>query len=40
MERLGLLLDLGAEVRYAERELESGVDGSLLRLHLLARYSF
>jgi hypothetical protein len=33
-------LDLGAEVRYAERELESGVDGSLLRLHLLARYSF
>ncbi len=33
-------LDLGAELRYAERELESGVDGSLTRLHLLARYSF
>jgi hypothetical protein len=33
-------LDLGAEVRYADRELESGADGSLLRLHLLARYSF
>lgn len=33
-------LDLGAELRYGERELESGVDGSLTRLHFLARYSF
>lgn len=33
-------LDLGAEVRYGERELESGVDGSLTRLHFLAKYSF
>lgn len=33
-------LDLGAELRFADRELESGVDGSLTRLHFLARYSF
>lgn len=33
-------LDLGAEVRYGERELESGIDGSLARLHFLAKYSF
>ncbi len=33
-------LDLGAELRYAEREMESGVDGSLTRLHFLAKYSF
>ncbi len=33
-------LDLGAELRYAERELENDADGSLTRLHFLARYSF
>lgn len=33
-------LDLGAELRFADRELESGVDGSLTRLQFLARYSF
>ena len=33
-------LDLGAELRFADRELESGVDGSLARLHFLAKYSF
>ena len=33
-------LDVGAELRFADRELESGVDGSLTRLHFLARYSF
>jgi hypothetical protein len=33
-------LDLGAELRFANRELESGVDGDLRRLHLVARYSF
>ena len=30
----------GAELRFADRELESGVDGSLTRLQFLARYSF
>jgi len=33
-------LDLGAELRFANRELESGADGDLRRLHLVARYSF
>jgi hypothetical protein len=33
-------LDLGAELRFATRELESGAEGDLDRLHLLARYSF
>lgn len=33
-------LDLGAELRFANRELESGADGDLNRLHLVARYSF
>ena len=33
-------LDVGAELRFADRELESGADGSLTRLHFLARYSF
>lgn len=33
-------LDLGAELRFANRELESGADGDLTRLHLVARYSF
>lgn len=33
-------LDLGAELRFADRDLESGADGSLTRLHFLAKYSF
>lgn len=33
-------LDLGVELRFAERELEGGVDGSMKRLHAIARYSF
>jgi hypothetical protein len=33
-------LDLGAELRFANRQLESGADGDLHRLHLVARYSF
>jgi len=33
-------LDVGAELRFADRELESAVDGSLARLHFLAKYSF
>jgi hypothetical protein len=33
-------LDVGAELRFAKRELESGADGDLRRLHLVARYSF
>ncbi|MFN9737514.1 MAG: DcaP family trimeric outer membrane transporter [Pseudomonadota bacterium] len=33
-------LDLGAELRFARRKLESGADGDLRRLHLVARYSF
>ena len=33
-------LDLGVELRIAERELESGASGSMRRLHALARYSF
>jgi hypothetical protein len=33
-------LDLGMELIYGERELESGADGDLRRLHVHARYSF
>jgi hypothetical protein len=33
-------LDLGIELRIAEREIESGASGSMRRLHALARYSF
>lgn len=33
-------LDVGFELRLADRELESGADGSLTRLHFLTRYSF
>lgn len=33
-------LDVGVEARYAERELESGADGSMKRLHAVAKYSF
>jgi hypothetical protein len=33
-------LDLGAELRFATRQLESGAEGDLNRLHLVARYSF
>lgn len=33
-------LDIGAELRLAERELESGAEGELNRLHVLVRYSF
>lgn len=33
-------LDVGVELRHAERELESGADGSMTRLHFLTRYSF
>lgn len=33
-------LDLGVELRLAERELESGAEGRLTRLHAIARYSF
>ncbi len=33
-------LDLGLEYRYAQRELESGVDGALNRVQATAKYSF
>jgi hypothetical protein len=33
-------LDLGVELRLAERELESGATGDLTRLHFHAKYSF
>nr|MCU0757359.1 hypothetical protein [Xanthomonadales bacterium] len=33
-------LDLGVEGIWAERELESGADGKLYRLHFHAKYSF
>lgn len=33
-------LDLGWELRFGKRELESGADGDLRRLHFIARYSF
>lgn len=33
-------LSLGVELRFAERELESGADGSMTRLHAAAIYSF
>jgi hypothetical protein len=33
-------LDLGVELRYAERQIESGASGSMHRLHAVAKYSF
>jgi hypothetical protein len=33
-------LDIGVELRVAEREIESGVDGSMNRLQGVLRYSF
>jgi len=33
-------LDIGLELRYAQREIESGDDGSLQRLQAIAKYSF
>lgn len=33
-------LDLGLEIRYAEREIESGNNGSMLRLQGIVKYSF
>lgn len=33
-------LDIGVELMYGERELESGADGDMTRLQLHARYSF
>jgi hypothetical protein len=33
-------LDVGAEFRYAEREIENGADGSLNRLQFTTKYSF
>lgn len=33
-------LDLGLELRFAEREIESGASGSMHRLHAVAKYSF
>ncbi|NJD32154.1 MAG: hypothetical protein FIB04_09735 [Gammaproteobacteria bacterium] len=33
-------LDIGAEYRWAKREIESGDDGSLTRLQLTSKYSF
>ncbi len=33
-------LDLGVELRSAEREIESGASGSMRRLHAVAKYSF
>jgi hypothetical protein len=33
-------LDVGAEFRYAVRELESSADGSLSRVQFTTKYSF
>ena len=33
-------LDFGVEAIWGERTLESGVDGELIRLHTMARYTF
>jgi hypothetical protein len=33
-------LELGVELRFAEREIESGASGSMRRLHAIAKYSF
>jgi hypothetical protein len=33
-------LDIGAEIMYAERTLESGVDGDMTRLMISAKYAF
>jgi hypothetical protein len=35
-----LKLDLGLELRFAEREIESGASGQLHRLQAVAKYSF
>jgi len=37
---LGPKLDVGAEIMYADRELESGVDGDMTRLMISAKYAF
>jgi hypothetical protein len=33
-------LDLGLELRIAERQIESGASGAMRRLHAVVRYSF
>ena len=33
-------LDLGLELRFAEREIESGASGQMHRLQAVAKYSF
>jgi len=33
-------LDIGAEIMFAERELESGVDGDFTRFIISAKYAF
>ena len=33
-------LDIGAELIWGERSLESGADGELRRLHTTVKYSF
>ena len=33
-------MDIGAELMYGERELESGVSGDMTRLQLFAKYGF
>ena len=33
-------IDLGAELIYGEREIESGLDGDIRRLHLHVKYNF
>ncbi len=33
-------IDVGVELRHAEREVESGVDGAMNRLHAAVKYSF
>jgi hypothetical protein len=33
-------LDIGAEYRWAQREIESGADGTLDRFQLTSKYSF
>jgi hypothetical protein len=33
-------LDVGLELRFAEREIESGASGQMRRLQAVAKYSF
>jgi hypothetical protein len=33
-------LDFGAEIMYADREIESGLDGNLTRVQFSAKYAF